>query len=169
VYRKFRGDRGQWQHEYIVYPMPIKDFQKMFPERVKADLVEPDVAKPSILTSTELTNTKQQRQHEEVVEVVSSEEKQVAKNAHVFSKEFASVRSPDWVIPEKLFLSLFAQFGWQYVIDQAKYMTAQQRKAEKDLESTKKNKTPLIENPKKFLKIACEKNWADSDHKKEKK
>lgn len=57
VFRKFRNEKGQWQHEYVVYPMPVSDFQKMFPERVKPVVDEPLQVKPDITTSTELTRT----------------------------------------------------------------------------------------------------------------
>lgn len=59
TYSKSHGEKGLWIHKYKVYPMPQKDFQKIYPEMVKPPLVEPAEVKPSILTSTELTNTEQ--------------------------------------------------------------------------------------------------------------
>ena len=47
---------GRWIHKYKVYPLPIRDFQKKFPEVVKPPVGEPAVVKPPYTTSTELTS-----------------------------------------------------------------------------------------------------------------
>lgn len=41
VHVKHRDSRGHWVHRYDVYPMPIQDFQKMFPEPEYAAPVMP--------------------------------------------------------------------------------------------------------------------------------
>lgn len=56
-YTKSRNSTGQWVHRYDVYPMPIKDFQKIIPEGDKPPLVKPPVVKPPIIQSTELPST----------------------------------------------------------------------------------------------------------------
>lgn len=57
VHHKYKNKQGQWEHRYDLYPMPIKDFQKMFPERVKPGVAEPGVVKPCVLPITELPIT----------------------------------------------------------------------------------------------------------------
>lgn len=56
-YRKYRNEKGQWEHEYTVLPFPIDEFKKMFPERQFPGLEKPGLEKPGILTSTEKTKT----------------------------------------------------------------------------------------------------------------
>jgi hypothetical protein len=60
-YSKSQDKQGKWNHSYTVYPMPMKDFQKMFPERVKPELVQPSTVKPDI------SNKKNYNKKEEVV------------------------------------------------------------------------------------------------------
>lgn len=58
VYRKSRNAKGQWDHSYAVYPMPVEKYKEKFPERVKPDTAKPDSVKRDIfLTSTEPTST----------------------------------------------------------------------------------------------------------------
>ncbi len=57
VHHKYQNHQGHWEHRYDLYPMPIVDFQKMFPERVKPYVAEPGVVKPDVLPSTELPIT----------------------------------------------------------------------------------------------------------------
>jgi len=40
VYTKTRNELGRWCHRYDVYPMPVQDFQKMFPEAFERQVVE---------------------------------------------------------------------------------------------------------------------------------
>ena len=43
VHHKYQDSQGRWNHRYDVFPMPIDDFQKMFPGRVKPCTVRADV------------------------------------------------------------------------------------------------------------------------------
>lgn len=52
-YIKYRDSRGKWAHRYDVYPMPIKDFQKIIPERDHPAPDHPAPGNPVILTSTD--------------------------------------------------------------------------------------------------------------------
>jgi hypothetical protein len=53
VHHKYQNAEGQWEHRYDIYPIPIHDFQKMFPDRVKPDVAEPGVVKPDVLPITD--------------------------------------------------------------------------------------------------------------------
>lgn len=57
IYTKHQDAKGKWVHSYHVYPMPAKDFQKMFPEPDQPALDDPALGNPALLTNTELTNT----------------------------------------------------------------------------------------------------------------
>tara|TARA_R110002126_G_scaffold55740_2_gene149469 strand:- start:1989 stop:2822 length:834 start_codon:yes stop_codon:yes gene_type:complete len=46
VYLKFQDEKGQWNHSYDAYPMPFKDYQKMFPEPVKPVVVKEKIPEP---------------------------------------------------------------------------------------------------------------------------
>lgn len=49
-YKKTRNEKGQWQHDYYVFPMKISEFQKMFPE---TDY--PSLDNPAVILNTEAT------------------------------------------------------------------------------------------------------------------
>lgn len=62
VYQKTRNEKGQWDHIYHVYPMPVTEFQKKFPEAVIPGLDNPPQDNPPqgkrrIITSTDRPNT----------------------------------------------------------------------------------------------------------------
>jgi len=57
VHHKYQDHKGQWQHRYDVYPLPLEDFQKMFPHRVKPSTEESGTVKPDVLPITELPIT----------------------------------------------------------------------------------------------------------------
>lgn len=52
VHHKYQDSQGRWNHRYDVYPMPINDFQKMFPRRV-----QPCMDKADVLPITDLPIT----------------------------------------------------------------------------------------------------------------
>lgn len=54
LYTKTRSASGHWNHRYDVYPMPQKDFKKMFPERVKPALDGAALVKDDVILSTDL-------------------------------------------------------------------------------------------------------------------
>ncbi|HZI70321.1 MAG TPA: hypothetical protein VFD60_04080 [Nitrososphaeraceae archaeon] len=56
-YRKHKDEKGRWRHRYDVYPMPIKDFQKMIPQPGYPGLDDPGLDDPGILPNTDLPNT----------------------------------------------------------------------------------------------------------------
>lgn len=53
-YKKYQDEEGKWCHRYDVYPMKVKDFQKIIPEVVEPPLVKPPLVKPPILTSNKV-------------------------------------------------------------------------------------------------------------------
>lgn len=57
VHHKYQDQKGQWQHRYDVYPLPLDDFQKMFPHRVKPSMDEAGTVKPDVLPITKLPIT----------------------------------------------------------------------------------------------------------------
>lgn len=57
TYTKTRNEFGHWCHRYDIYPMPVNDFQKMFPEAVCAPVVERKVVERPIITKTEKPKT----------------------------------------------------------------------------------------------------------------
>ncbi len=57
VHHKYQNGEGKWEHRYDIYPLPINDFQKMFPDRVKPNVDKPDKVKPDVLPITELPIT----------------------------------------------------------------------------------------------------------------
>lgn len=57
VYQKSRNEKGQWIHKYHVYPMPVRQLQKMFPDRDYPGMDDPGLGNPGILTRKEGTST----------------------------------------------------------------------------------------------------------------
>lgn len=55
-YSKSKDDKGLWIHNYQIYPIPFKDFQKIYPERDHPAVDHPAVVNPSLTTNNELTN-----------------------------------------------------------------------------------------------------------------
>lgn len=53
VYRKERNEKGHWIHNYYLYPVPVHDFQKMFPQVDQPPVDKPRVVKPPIYTKKE--------------------------------------------------------------------------------------------------------------------
>jgi hypothetical protein len=56
-YTKTRDKKGRWIHRYDVYPMPYKEFKKIFPEIVVPPLEIPEPVNRPIINNTDLANT----------------------------------------------------------------------------------------------------------------
>jgi len=56
-YAKVRDNKGRWIHRYDVYPMPYKEFKKIFPEVELPALEIPETVTQPILINTDLANT----------------------------------------------------------------------------------------------------------------
>lgn len=125
------------------------------------------------LQKKQTTTTKKVKKKEKVGGVVlfeknldqtTDEEKMNAKEIAEKFKKFASEkdrnRSPDWEIPEELILSLIADHGMSYVIEQCQYIYNQQIRAEKDEIEGVPKKTPKIDKPRHSLLLACSRNYA---------
>ena len=59
LYTKYQKENGQWEHRYDAYPLPVREYQEMFPQHVKPALVKPALVEPALvkrplLPSTEL-------------------------------------------------------------------------------------------------------------------
>lgn len=71
VYVRTRNEQGRWVHRYDAYPIPLPEFQKMFPEQVKPSMdspepVKPATVNPSLIQRTQLTkNTKTKKEEQE--------------------------------------------------------------------------------------------------------
>lgn len=57
TYKKTKGERGRWVHRYDVYPVKIKEFQKISPETGFPATDFPETVKPSIIPNTDLPST----------------------------------------------------------------------------------------------------------------
>ncbi len=56
-YAKSRDKKGRWVHRYDVYPMPYKEFKKIFPEIVYPPVETPEPVNRPIIINTDITNT----------------------------------------------------------------------------------------------------------------
>lgn len=70
-YIKSRNDKGLWQHRYDVYPMPFKDFQKIFPETDYPAPDQPAPDHPSVIINTESNKTEINTSKEDIARTAS--------------------------------------------------------------------------------------------------
>ncbi len=68
-YAKVRDKKGRWIHRYDVYPMPYKEFKKIFPEVELPALEIPETVTQPILINTELKNTKLNTSKEDIAPI----------------------------------------------------------------------------------------------------
>lgn len=107
-----------------------------------------------------------EEQNNKELAAVSLEDEENAKKMFEASESFAKNRSSIWRMPQKLFLRLILDHGMGRVVDNASHMCNQQQRAEKDEFEGKYKKTPKVNDPKKYLVMACAQNWAMSVHNK---
>ena len=118
LYSKAKNSKGQWEHRYVVYPMPYKDFQKMFPERDKPRVDYPVQVNAPIITNTDLTRNELKQQpltpSSEVV-VVSLEEKikqkhiEIAQAMALYIINFSKNRGDHWKLSTNFFMELLSR------------------------------------------------------------
>jgi hypothetical protein len=97
-------------------------------------------------------------------EVVVVEEKEVISRLYRYLKEKSDEWGEKWNIALTTLVKLGEKYGVKYLSDQVNYIAKQHQQALKD-ESIphKKEKTKRVEKPEILLKIACQKNYAESD------
>lgn len=100
---------------------------------------------------------------EEVVVVPSSKE-ETNKNLekiHSYLEDKAEKLHEKWRIPKRILSGLLSKYGINYLCAQLNYITRIEEQAIKDEKlPTKKRKTSRIDNPEKYLRIACKENYA---------
>lgn len=66
-HEKTRNEKGQWQHNYYVFPLKIQDFQKMFPEPGNPALDFPEPEKAALLINTEANKKGKEEEKEKII------------------------------------------------------------------------------------------------------
>lgn len=148
----------------------IKEFKELLPHR---SLPDPEnagnnkerssLSEPSP-SSSEFKNKRQRLKKEEVVVVSENEEK--AEKASEWLRKFSVNRSEFWCIDKTDLLDLIERYGYLFFSDQLRYVTDQQMQADRDEKNVfKQRKAKPIDKPLTVLRLACEKNYANSKHK----
>lgn len=65
-----------------------------------------------------------------------------------------------WIIPEDVYICLCQEYGSSYVLAQATLMINREENSLKDQRTARPKKTPSVDNPESFIKIACQNNYA---------
>jgi hypothetical protein len=168
-----QGNESKGKFKEIDYH--ISEFKKSLPHSPQRHAAERHALEGCTTNKEYILNNKQQQLTEEnpqeVVVVVDHEKEEIekiqSKNLKDFLDTYIGPYGATWDLGRLFLLSLIKKYGINYLTDQVNYMCKQQHQSDKDSKNSyKKKKTPAVENPKSFLGMSCDKNWADSEHEK---
>jgi len=148
----YEGEKRQTAH---IYKEPHKD-PYVGTSTTNEQLVDDDVVHKYAIEEEESESEKN---------ISESEESNASK-----LKSYIKKRSPEWGdewdLPLDLFEFLIEKYGIAYVTDQISYMLSQHNQSILDSKASyKKKKVPPVVKPDSYLKISCDKNWAQSKFK----